>query len=543
MLFLNEEHTIVTVRKPWNCSGLKSGILYTRARKGPIMLQKNVLEYLERSASRFPDKTAFTDESGPLTFGALLARARSMGTALARLSRRHNAPVAVLTERTADTLAAFMGVLCAGNYYVPIDNAMPMARMKAILTTLSPAALVYPAGQAETARELARFCPVLSEEEGFACPEDSILLTQRRAQVLDVDPVYVIFTSGSTGTPKGIVICHRSVIDFVEWLAEAGEFTEHDVMGNQAPFYFDLSVKDVYLTLKCGATTHIIPKKCFSFPLLLMQFLEEKQVTALIWATSAFHLAANSGALEKAAPTHLRTVILGGEALQAKQLNRWRAVLPEVRYINLYGPTEVTVDCTCYPIDREFADTEMVPIGRACANKEVFLLDEQLRPVPPGQPGEICVRGMGLARGYFGAWDKTRSAFIQDPRNPDYPDLIYRTGDLAVMDDSGLLTFLTRRDGQIKHMGYRIELGEIEAALSGLGAIDEVACLFDRQRDRILCVYTGSEDGNEIAKAARAVLPRYMIPNLYHRLETMPRNMNGKIDRPRLAEEFIKGTH
>ena len=282
-------------------------------------------------------------------------------------------------------------------------------------------------------------------------------------------------------------------------------------------------------------------KKDFLFPTLLMDFLEEKKVTALVWATSAFHLVANSGVLEKKVPSHLRTVILGGEALQAKQLNRWRAALPAVQYTNLYGPTEVTVDCTWYPIQREFADDERIPIGRACANKEVFLLDEHLQPVPPGQPGELCVRGIGLAKGYFGQWDKTRSAFIQDPRNPNYPDLIYRTGDLAVMDEAGLFTFLTRQDGQIKHMGYRIELGEIETVLNSIPSMEEVACLFDPERDRIHCVYTGSQESKDIAKLARASLPRYMVPNLYHKVAVMPHNPNGKIDRPKLKEEWIHG--
>ena len=218
-----------------------------------------------------------------------------------------------------------------------------------------------------------------------------------------------------------------------------------------------------------------------------------------------------------------------------------RGTLPAVQYTNLYGPTEVTVDCTWYPIQREFADGERIPIGRACANKEVFLLDEHLQPVPPGQPGELCVRGIGLAKGYFGQWDKTRSAFIQDPRNPNYPDLIYRTGDLAVMDEAGLFTFLTRQDGQIKHMGYRIELGEIETVLNSIPSMEEVACLFDPERDRIHCIYTGSQESKDIAKLARASLPRYMVPNLYHKVAVMPHNPNGKIDRPKLKEEWIHG--
>ena len=299
------------------------------------MLQKNVLEYLEASASRVPDKVAFSDEAEAFTFAQLQSAARSLGTALAQRSARKNAPVVVLVNHRAANLAACFGALYAGNFYVPLDSQMPLPRLRSILETLSPAALVYDAKEAETAQALAEYCPLLLDREGFACPEDLSLLAARRRGVLDIDPVYAIFTSGSTGTPKGIVISHRSVIDFIEWMAEACQITGEDVMGNQAPFYFDLSVKDIYLTLKCGATTHIIPKKDFLFPTLLIDFLEEKKVTALIWATSAFHLVANSGVLEKKAPSCLRTAILGGEALQAKQLNRWRAALPQVQYINL----------------------------------------------------------------------------------------------------------------------------------------------------------------------------------------------------------------
>lgn len=507
------------------------------------MLQKNVLDYLEQSAARFPDKPAFTDENEVFTFDRLLSSARSLGCALAERCPQHNRPVAVLIDHTAANLASFMGVLYSGNYYVPIDSQMPPARMQSIFETLSPAALIYTAATETIAQSMADFCPLLEDKAGFDHLADDDVLAARRAAVLDIDPVYAIFTSGSTGTPKGIVICHRSVIDFAEWMAAAGEFTDRDILGNQAPFYFDLSVKDIYLTLKCGATTHIIPKKDFLFPTLLMDFLEEKGVTALVWATSAFHLVANSGILEKKSLPRLRTAILGGEALQAKQLNCWRAAMPQAKYINLYGPTEVTVDCTWYPIEREFADTEMIPIGRACANKEVFLLDQDLKPVPVGEPGELCVRGMGLARGYFGAWDKTQAAFIQDPRNPNYPDLIYRTGDIAVMDEDGLFTFLTRRDGQIKHMGYRIELGEIETALNSIPSIQETACFFDQEKDRIHCVYTGEEESKVIAKTARAILPRYMVPNLYHQVEAMPHNANGKIDRPKLKEEYLHARH
>lgn len=501
----------------------------------------DLLGYLEGSAARTPDKPAFSDEGRAFTFGELLRFARACGTAIARRVGEVSRPVAVLTDRTAVTVAAFQAVLASGNYYVPVDAAMPAARMEAILAQLQPPLLLYAPGQEDVAARLAPLCPALNVEEGAAEPADDALLARRRVRVLDVDPAYAIFTSGSTGTPKGIVVSHRAAIDFVEWMADACGFSQGDVLANQAPFYFDLSVKDLYLTLKCGATCHILEKKLFLFPLLLLREIERVGATALVWATSAFHLTANSGALERCRPQTLNKVILGGEALGARQLNIWRAALPEVQYINLYGPTEVTVDCTWYPIprDRTFADGEAVPIGVPCRNMDVLLLDGELRPVPDGQVGEICVRGTGLANGYYGDWDKTRAAFIQNPLNPWYPDRLYRTGDMGYLGEDGLLYFAARKDDQIKHMGYRIELGEVEAALGGVDGMAAAVCFFDQGRDKIVCVCQTALTDKEIVGAIREKLPRYMQPNLYRHVDAMPYNANGKIDRVRLKEEYF----
>ena len=504
----------------------------------------NLLEYLERSAERVPEKTAFADGQRAFNYAELLTFAHRCGTAVARALEAVNRPIAVLAERTAVTVAAFQAVLASGNYYVPIDASMPRQRMESILSQLRPALLLYAPNQEETALKMSEYCPIMNVSEAEAEPADLPLLAGRRAQVLDIDPAYVIFTSGSTGAPKGIVIAHRSVIDFIEWMADACHFTADDVMMNQAPFYFDLSVKDLYLTLKCGATTYIPPKKCYLFPLLLLKEIEEKQATALVWATSAFHLVAASGALERCRPASLNKVILGGEALLARDLNIWRAALPEVQYTNLYGPTEVTVDCTWYPIpkDKTYADGEPIPIGLPCRNKQVLLLDEDLRPVPDGTPGEICVRGIGLARGYYGDWEKTGLAFVQNPANPDFPDRIYRTGDLGCRGTDGLLYFSARRDNQIKHMGYRIELGEVETALSRLSGLQEAVCFYDQAKSKIVCVYRGQMTSKEIASAIQEFLPRYMQPNIYRQLEAMPYNANGKIDRVKLKETYRRET-
>lgn len=501
-------------------------------------MQRNLLEYLDNTAARVPCCTAVVDEKESFTFSLLRQRSRCLGTHLANITRVHNRPIAVLTDRGADSVLAFMGVLYSGNYYVPVDVRMPAARMAALMEQIRPAALVLAAKKHEPAQQFAHLCPLVSMEEiGEDC--DDALLASVRGKVLDVDPAYIIFTSGSTGVPKGIVVSHRSVIDFTDWYTETCGITGADILGNQAPFYFDLSVKDLYSTMKCGATMHILPQKFFSFPMLLMQYLKEQKITTLSWATSAFHLVANSGVLEKLVPEDLRRVILGGEALQAKQLNIWRRALPDVQYINLYGPTEVTVDCCYYKIDREFADTDIIPIGKACENMEVFLLDEQGNPVPKGTPGELCARGSGLAQGYYGDWEKTNAVFTQDPRNPWYCDRIYHTGDMAMEDEDGNFLFLARKDNQIKHSGYRIELGEVETALNSLLGINAAICCFDPQKDKIHCIYQGEGSVEEVVTGARSLLPKYMLPNTYHKVEHMPYNANGKIDRVALTKEFL----
>ena len=500
---------------------------------------RNVAEYLERSAARVPDKTAFSDAAGAVSYRQMLHDAQALGTVLAGLPGCRNAPVAVMIGRTAASVTAMQGVLQSGCYYVPIDEQMPEARMRSILGQVHARAIVHTAANEPQARALADCAPLVSLEEASQHTPDEALLRARREEILDIDPVYVLFTSGSTGTPKGIVISHRAILDFTDWLTDFCGYTEHEVFGNQSPFYFDTSCKDLYQTLKLGATCVILEKKFFALPLFLLQALDRNGVTAVNWATSAFHLAASSGALEKCVPHALRKIVVGGEALQARYVNMWKRAIPEAELYNMYGPTETTVDCAALHLTRAYRDDEPIPIGKACRNMQLLLLKDDLSEAAPGETGELCVRGSGLAAGYFADAEKTNAAFIQNPLCPDYRDILYRTGDMAVQREDGNFYFLARRDGQIKHMGYRIELGEIEVALHSLAGMQAAACLYDAARDRILCVYAGGMEPDTLAKDLRKLLPKYMLPNLYKKLEALPYNANGKIDRVALKERYL----
>lgn len=503
-----------------------------------MSLQRNAFEYLEKTAERLPEKIAFADETRSFTFSALAQASLSVGTSLLAYRDGVSKNVVVLADRNTLSLIGMFGALSAGFTYVPLDVKMPEDRLTKVLETVRPAVILFSEKDRKTALKYASRAPLLAIEDAMSAEADAQTLAAIREKVLDIDPVYMIFTSGSTGTPKGIVISHRALIDFTEWMAEDCGVTENDILGNQAPFYFDLSVKDLYQTLRNGCTTYILAKKLFMFPTLLVDMLNEKGVTALIWATSAFRMTADSGIFVKKVPATVRKIILGGEALQAKHLNIWKKAVPEVEVINLYGPTEVTVDCTIYKITRDFRDGEPIPIGKACRNMEVILLDEDLKPVPDGEPGEICVRGIGLALGYYGDPDKTAAAFVQNPMNPHYPDRLYRTGDIAKVGEDGELYFLARRDDQIKHMGYRIELGEIETALTAVNEIRSAVCFFDAAEDRIVCCAVVDGELAAITNELKKHLPAYMLPNKWKLYDRLPLNANGKIDRVTLKEQY-----
>ena len=498
----------------------------------------NILEYLERDAESFPERTAFSDEMRSVCFKELKEDAERIGTALARTGETGK-PVPVFMEKCVSAIEVFLGAVCAGCFYVQIDVKQPAARIHQILRTLEAERIVTDEAHAAELKNLLDETEdpcagtILLFEELVKAEADPILLEEIRAGMIDTDPLYGIFTSGSTGVPKGVIVPHRSVIDFIEVFAELFGFTQEDVIGNQAPFDFDVSVKDIYTALKTGAQMQIIPTKYFSMPAKLLDFLIERNVTSLTWAVSALCIISELNGFSYRIPTKIRRVIFSGEVMPVSQLAIWRDALPEAMYVNVYGPTEITCNCTYYIVDRTFEAGEIIPMGKAFPNERVFLLDEKDQEITqPGITGELCVAGTALALGYYGNEEATAKAFVRNPLQPHYPEMIYRTGDLAHYNDRGELCFAARRDFQIKHMGHRIELGEIEAAMDAAPGTGRVLCLY--LENKIVAFYTGTAEKRDITRELRRTLPGYMIPNAYVRVPEMPLTKNAKIDRKAL---------
>lgn len=501
----------------------------------------NVLEYLENTASQFPEKTALADDKSSVSFEEWENQAKAIGSQISReTDHTVRKPVLVFVDRRIEGLIAFMGVVESGNFYVPIDCKMPPERIRLIVDVLKPIAAIYVTDKDKSALASIGFKgSVLHFDEAKEAEIDSVRLNEIRNGMIDLDPLYAIFTSGSTGVPKGVIITHRGCIDLAEWLVNTFGFTSADNLGNQTPFYFDGSVKDIYICLKTGATLNVIGKKYFTFPKLLVNFLNEREITSILWATSAIVLIGNSDILEENPPKYLSKVFFAGEAMPAKQLKVWQKHFPSATYVNLYGPTEITVDCTYYIVDRVYDDDEYIPIGKECRNMQVLVFNDANRLVEPGEVGELCVRGSGVALGYYGNRQKTDESFVQNPLHDNYHDLIYRTGDLVRYNDEGILEFVSRKDFQVKHNGNRIELGEIEAAVNALPGVTNAACVFDKEADLIILYYTAAENGDiDIINSVKEKIPKYMFPNKVFRLEAMPYSLNGKIDRIELKRRY-----
>lgn len=501
----------------------------------------NILDMLEASTEQYPNRYAFGDAEKDITFEELQIKAKVVGTLLADEIQTAD-PVAFYMDKSVNAVCGMFGTVYAGGFYSFLDVKQPQARTESVLGILEPKIIFTDAENYEKIIHYTTNAKILILADIL---EDNIKVDEGKLQkvrdmFVDVNPLYVNFTSGSTGVPKGVVVSHRSVIEFISCFTEIFGIKVTDIIGNQAPFDFDVSVKDIYSGLMTGAKVQLIPKKYFSMPTQLMDYLADKEVTTLIWAVSAMCFVSVMKGFEYRLPDKIHTVMFSGEVLPIKHYKIWKHFLPNAKYVNLYGPTEITCNCTYYVLDREYEDTDVIPMGKAFPNEKVFLLDENDQLVTEeGIQGEICVGGTALALGYYKDRERTNQAFVQNPLNTSYNEPIYRTGDLGKYNEEGDLVYVSRKDFQIKHLGHRIELGEIEAVAMAREGVTRTCCIYDREKQRLILFYTGEREKISLMKELRTVLAPFMLPNALVPVEEMPLNKNGKIDRNKLMSDFL----
>lgn len=499
------------------------------------MYVKTITDYLDMTVDKYPDKIGVRDEKKAYSFSKIKNKALRIATALGK-REIFKKPIAIFLDKNVDCFTSIFGVAYSGNYYTIIDVNMPKDRMKKILKTLEPKIILTDQKHEKDIESLDSSFEKLIVENLYTIDEDNIMIKEIHNKIVDTDVLYILFTSGSTGDPKGVIISHRNVITYMEWSGEAFGFDNNTVFGSQTPFYFSMSVLDIFQTIRAAAELIIIPKKLFSLPGDLVSFIDNNKINTIYWVPSALCQLANVGILDSPKLNCIKKVLFAGEVMPAKQLNMWRRALPDRLYANLFGPTEVTDICTYYILNREIADDESVPIGTSCDNMNVFIVDEKGKEVQGTQEGEMLVRGASVAYGYYKNPLKTKEAFIQNPLHNYYEEKVYRTGDIVHYNELGEIIYVSRKDFQIKHMGYRIELGEIETAASAVENVDRVSCIYDSPNSEIVLFYVGDVDEKVIKKNLKKKIPRYMIPTRYINIKIMPLNLNGKIDKAKLKE-------
>ncbi len=495
----------------------------------------NVIDHLKRTAEKFPEKQAFTDGKSGLTFRELFNAAENGGTFIAG-----NVPgkssVVVFMKKSPEEAAAFFAVLCSGNHYVPIDEEMPKRRIELILENVRTRLIICDESTIGLAGAFEDESSKVLWSDIVKTPADPSLLSRAYASVEGSDPAYVLFTSGSTGIPKGVACSHASVANYGERLTETLGITDKTRFGEQAPLYFDASLKEILSTVMTGATTVLIPRELFKTPVPLMEFLNEQKINTLCWVVSALTFASAFGTLDIVKPEYVETLTFVGEIFPIKQFLLWKKALPKAKMFNLYGPTECTGVSTFFEIPENYEAIDAIPVGGPFKGTKLFLLDEDGKEVPHGETGEICIGGPGVALGYYNDPERTKEAFVQHI-DKGRVERIYKTGDLGRFDENGDLVFVSRKDYQIKHMGHRIELGEIEADVSLIEGVKLCACTHSKESGKITLFYVGDIEKAELTKALKNALQRYMIPNRLVKLEAMPFTATGKIDRKKLNEE------
>ena len=500
-------------------------------------MKVSLIELFEETVKKCPQKVAVIDKDREIVFSDLHMKSLQLASALMALGIGQNKPVGVFLDKSIESVYADLGILYAGDFYMNLDIKTPAERIRNILQLVEPAAIISTTRQIKSIEGIipSTMKVILLDEADEAAEVDAADILGRLSTIIDTDPSCIINTSGSTGTPKGVVLNHKSFFDFIDWAIDTFHFDDDLVMGSLSPIVFDIYSFELCMLMAKASTLVVLPAHLAAFPAKILEVLEQHRVNFLFWVPTIMVNIANMDLLSAFKLESLRTVWFAGEVFPTKQYNYWHHHLPEVTFANLYGPIEITLDCTYYIINKEIPDEEPLPIGYPCRNTDILILDDDDRAVKEsGVEGELCVRGTSLAMGYYNNPEKTAAAFVQNPLNKAYPELIYRTGDIVCLNDEGLIMFKGRKDNIVKHMGYRTDLGEIEHVIINTLKLVKNGCIvYNQSEKQITLFYEAAEEipVSEFRLQIGKVLPKYMIPTAFHHLGQLQRNANGKIDR------------
>lgn len=504
---------------------------------------KNILEYFELTIQKHSEKVAVVDGERRITFAELAHNAQAVGAAIYKKSKAQiKQPIAVFLPKSIECITVDIGIVYSGNAYMNLDIKTPMQRIGNIIKLVQPAYVITDEKYLDVLKT------VYSEEQILLIanlvketPVHETLL-KHLEQVIDTDPLCLINTSGSTGTPKSVVLNHKSFIDFTEWALSATKWTDNEIIGSLSPAIFDIYSFELCMLMAKSSTIVVIPDTFAAFPVKILQLMQKEKVSFIFWVPTIMVNIANMDLLSRMPLHELKMVWFAGEVFPTKQFNYWHSCLPETVFVNLYGPIEITLDCTYFIVNRDIPDNEPLPIGYPCRNTDILILDENNALVTQANvEGELCVRGTSLAMGYYNNPEKTAAAFVQNPLNKSYPETIYRTGDIVCLNERKEILFKGRKDSLIKHSGYRIELTEIEHVIvNTLKLVNNGCAVYDFGKKEIVLFYEAKNEQSvaDFRKNIGKALPNYMIPTKYIRKDILPRNTNGKIDRLKLKEEI-----
>lgn len=489
---------------------------------------KSIYDIFMNSVAKYPDKIAIADEVSRLTYKGLFNKVKTMSESLVKYGTKK--PIVIFAGRTIETVVQILGVVCSGNFYVPLDSTLPKEKIKSILYDAKPVAVLGNEKDVNLLKELQIDVDFYSHIDGTESNFELISSSED-------DPLYMVYTSGSTGQAKGVLKSHGGMISFLEAFSELYPFEENTIIGNQAPLFYDAAAKDLYLSIYNGATLELIPSEKFILPVGLINYLNERKINWICWVPSILCLITKLNTFMEVKPLYLKNIFFVGEVFPIKHLKKWMENLPLIKYVNLYGSSEIAGICCYYEIRDNLENIDVLPMGKSMPNCEITLRDNDKIIKDKDVVGEIFISSPALAIEYYHDKEKTNAVFFVENGKR-----VFQSGDLARYDGNGNLCFVSRKDYQIKHMGRRIELGEIEAVCDKLPEINRCCCLYDEKREMItlFCELNKDLTSQDIREMLKDKLANYMIPSKIIIYDKLPLNANSKINRQELKTKLLE---